>query len=144
MYCLFNKPMATNRGPDLHLPRQLCFASVKVLTYGCRDVSVTSCEERERKHRNVRINRKKKVWETGPLSTIYVGILKVNRHTYNLSFYTWQDDIRSMKTGQIHDTLPCRGAVVEQQGNIGSVLHHRFELQIIPPGRCKHCVRANG
>lgn len=48
-----------------------------------------------------------KVWETGSLSTIQYGVMKVNRHAYNLSFYTCQDALRSMKrTGQTHDTLP--------------------------------------
>lgn len=66
--------------------------------------------------------------------------MKVNRHASNLSFYTCQDALRSMKrTEQIHDTLPCRAAAAGQQGNICLVLHQRFELQKKPPGRWKNC-----
>lgn len=73
----------------------------------------------------------------------YHSVTKVNRHAYNLSFYTCQDDLRSKKrTGQIHDMLPCSAAAEAQQGNICSVLHQRFELQKTPPGR--HYERANG
>lgn len=59
------------------------------------------------------------------------GVMKVNGHAQNPPFHEQHNSFSSMKaSGEIHHTLPRRGAAdARQRGEVGSPLHHRFELQ---------------